>query len=394
MRIVFLTHYYPPEAGAPQARIAAVARGLAGRGHEVTVHTGFPNYPDGRIHAPYRNRPLQREEAGGVRVVRSAVYAAPNTGFVKRLANHLSFAVSALATGPAAGAADVVVVESPPLFTAGAAVPYAAAKRAGLVVNVADRWPASAVELGMLRNKSAIRAASALEERIYRAADVVTVPTRGLERDLGGLPVATGKVMRIGPAVDLERFDPAPPERRGAPLRVLYAGTVGLAQGLETLLEAAALAGPERVQVRIAGGGASAEAVARAAPANVEVLGVVEPDGIPALYREAEAAVVLLRDLPIFAGALPTKIAEAMAAGRPVIVAARGEAAEFTTAAGAGIAVPPEDPQQLATAFHRLQAARSIGERMGAAGRALAEHELGREASLDHWERALGRAAS
>ena len=119
MRVTLLTHYYPPEVGAPQARLSALARGLSRRGVEVTVHTGFPHYPDGVIQPPYRNRPWLTEDENGVRVVRSAVYPAPNRGFGRRIANHVSFAFSALATAPAAGPADAVIVETPPLLLAG-----------------------------------------------------------------------------------------------------------------------------------------------------------------------------------------------------------------------------------------------------------------------------------
>src|SRR5262245_60783056 len=120
MRVTLLTHYYPPEVGAPQARLSALARGLSRRGVEVTVHTGFPHYPDGVIQPPYRNRPWLKEDADGVRVLRSAVYPAPNRGFGRRIANHVSFALSALASSPAGGAADAVIVETPPLLLAGA----------------------------------------------------------------------------------------------------------------------------------------------------------------------------------------------------------------------------------------------------------------------------------
>src|SRR3954451_17355612 len=127
VRAVFLTHYYPPEAGAPQLRIAALAGGLAGHGWDVCVHTGFPHYPVGRVLAPYRNRPLLRERGpGGEAIVRSAIYPTANRGFARRLLNHASLAASALATAPASGAADVVVAESPPLFTAAAGAVYAA----------------------------------------------------------------------------------------------------------------------------------------------------------------------------------------------------------------------------------------------------------------------------
>ena len=214
MRALFLTHYFPPEVGAPQTRIAALAGGLRERGIEVTVHTGFPNYPDGRIAPPYRNRPLRRERAAdGTRIVRSAVYAAPNAGFARRVANHTRFAASALLTAPAAGAADVVVAESPPLFLAGAAVAYARAKRAPLVLNVADLWPDSAVAIGALSGRRSIAAARALEDWAYRHAAAITVPTEGMAERLEARPSAAGRAVHMPPAVDVERFAGLPRRR-------------------------------------------------------------------------------------------------------------------------------------------------------------------------------------
>ena len=233
MRVTILTHYYPPEVGAPQARLSALAARLSGRGAEVTVHTGFPHYPDGVIAAPYRNRRRLEEWEGPVRIVRTLVYPAANRGFARRLADHLSFAASAIAGARGSGPADVVLVETPPLFTAGAGVLHARRLRAPLVLHVSDRWPASAVELGALSNRRAIAMAEALERWCYRHAAAIVVPTDGLASDLERLPEAHGKVHRLGPAVDIERFLPGPP-RAGASgaLRVLYAGTLGLAQGV------------------------------------------------------------------------------------------------------------------------------------------------------------------
>jgi glycosyltransferase involved in cell wall biosynthesis len=401
VRVTFLTHYYPPEVGAPQARIGALAAGLARGGDEVTVHTGFPNYPDGRIKPPYRNRPRTEETLDGVRVVRSAVFASPNTGFSGRLANHLSFSASALATAPTTGAAEVLVVESPPLFLAGAAIPYARLKRAGLVVNVADLWPDSAIELGALSSPGAIRAARALERAAYRASAAIACPTEGIAAVLAGRPESAGKEELLRPAVDLERFDPSPRPRGDGPLRVLYAGTVGMAHGLETLLDAAAeLEADGRgtaVEVTIAGDGAEAPALrdrlTATGPANVTMLGTRPREEVPGLYAEADVAVVLLRDRPIFEDALPTKLLEAMAAGRPLVLSAAGEAARLLEREGAGLVGRPEGPSERAAARRRLAADPEQRERLGAAGRAAAEREFGRGPWLERWRRVLERAA-
>jgi glycosyltransferase involved in cell wall biosynthesis len=418
MRLRILTHYFPPEVGAPQVRLAALAHGLARAGHDVTVHTGFPHYPDGAIKPPYRNRPLQIEQIDGVRVMRSWVYPAPNRGFGRRLANHASLAIAALAAAPLGGRADVLLVETPPLLLAAAAIAYARGKRARLVLNVADLWPDSAVEMGTLNSPRAIAAAQRLERAAYREAAAIACPTEGIFTALRERPESADKAALMRPAVDLDRFalrasdidhtrggsmSDAP---NGAPLRVLYAGTVGLAHGLDTLLDAAeALAGDGGAQrpnggapfaVTIAGDGAEAPALrarlANGGPAGVRMLGAVPAERIPELYAETDAAVVMLRDLPIFEGALPTKMLEAMAAGRPVVLAACGEAARLVEREECGVVVPPENPRALAEALTALAADPDRRAAMGAAGRRAAERDFGREAWLRRWEDLLTSA--
>jgi glycosyltransferase involved in cell wall biosynthesis len=400
MRVCFLTHYFPPEVGAPQTRIELVARTLAADGAAVTVHTGFPHYPDGGVKAPYRNRPWLTERRDGVSIVRSAVYPAANRGFAPRLLDHAAFAISALATARLTGPLDVVVAETPPLFTAAAGALYARAKGAAYVVNVADRWPASAVELGALRNPRAIATAEALERWVYRRADLILSPTEGIATTLAQLPDAAGKSRRVWPVVDLDRFDlgsPAPGDG-GAPLRVLFAGTVGLAHGLDVLVEASRLAGPEVVRTTIAGGGADDTRIRRLIRegdvSNVEMLGVVAADRVPALYRESDASAVLLRDLPIFAGALPTKMLEGMAAGRPLLLSARGEAARFVEATEAGLVVPPGDAAELAAAIRRLHGEPDLRRSLGTAGRAYAEAHFGRHRAAQEWGAQLEAAVT
>jgi len=393
MRVVLLTHYYPPEVGAAPARIAALAQGLADRGVRVTVHTGVPHYPSGTIAPPHRNRPLRVEREGDVRVVRSVVYPTPNRGLARRLANHAAFAAGALAACAASGPADVVVAETPPLFTAAAGVAYARLKRARLALNVSDLWPESAVELGAIGADTApARAASALARQCYRHAALIAAPTRGIVESLASRPEAAGRVVQVPPAVDLERFarlpDPAP--RADAPLRVLYAGTLGMAQGLSTLMQAAALAGRDVVQVTIAGDGPDApllrEQIAARGLDNVRLLGSVAPERVPELYAQADAGVVPLRDLPIFAGALPSKLFEVLAAGRPAILAAPagGEAAALIHDARAGLHVPPEDPDALAGAFRQLQTDPHEAVAMGRRGRLRAQ-DFDRAAAVDLW---------
>jgi glycosyltransferase involved in cell wall biosynthesis len=389
MRVTLLTHYYPPEVGAPQARLSALARGLSRRGVEVTVHTGFPHYPDGMIQPPYRNRPWRIEEDQGVTVVRSAVYPAPNRGFGRRIANHVSFALSSFATSPASGPSDAVIVETPPLLLAGSSIPYARTKGAALVVNVSDMWPDSAVALGTLRRPRMVNAARRLEHACYRASAAIVCPTRGIEAALEGLDAASGKVHRIPPSVDLELFPASPPRGNGT-FRVVYAGTVGMSQGVGTLMDAAELLdGQPDIEIVIAGDGAEGPDLRRRLAdgriRNVTMLGRVPHERIPELYAEADAAVVLLRDKPLFEGALPTKMFEAMSAGRALVLSAAGEAATLVDECSCGVVVPPERPGELAAALSELASDRQRAGKLGAAGRRVVVEGYSRERAFDRW---------
>jgi len=362
---------------------------LSRRGVEVTVHTGFPHYPDGVIQPPYRNRPWLTEEEGGVRVVRSAVYPAPNRGFGRRIANHVSFALSAVATARATGPADAVIVETPPLLLAGSSIAYSRAKAAALVVNVSDMWPDSAVALGTLRRPRMVSVARCLEHACYRAADAIVCPTRGIETALGELDEARGKVHRIPPSVDPELFPASPPRRNGA-FRVLYAGTVGMSQGVGTLMDAAELLDRNaEIEIVIAGDGAEGpelrRRLAQGGLHNVTMLGRVPHERIPQLYADADAAVVLLRDKPLFEGALPTKMFEAMSAARPLVLSAAGEAAMLVEEASCGVVVPPERPSELAAALTDLAGDRMRAGLLGEAGREAVVEAFSRERAFDRW---------
>src|SRR5690242_12621085 len=177
LRVVLLTHYFPPEVGAPQSRLFELAARTVAAGHQVTVITAFPNYPTGVIPRTYRGRFRVEEKMDGIRVIRTWVYATPNRGFVRRLLNHLSFALSSLTAARKLGRVDVFFVESPPLFIGLAALAYRRLKRAPFIFNVSDIWPQSAVALGALKNRLAIRLAEWFEMHLYRKAARVSVVT-------------------------------------------------------------------------------------------------------------------------------------------------------------------------------------------------------------------------
>jgi glycosyltransferase involved in cell wall biosynthesis len=393
MRLLFVTHYFHPEVGAPQTRILETARRLRARGHAVTVLTGMPHYPDGVVPDDYRRRLLVREDLDWISVVRTAGLAAPNRGFARRLADHATYAVTGVLASPLAGraGADAIIGETPPLFTAAAAVLIARARRTPLVLNVADLWPESAVQLGALENRAAIRAAEALERYAYRHAAMITVPTPGMRRTLLARGEPPEKVRHLPNAVDVERF-PVSPADTSTVLRVVYCGTVGMAQGVGTLIEAIRrLRGRGgQIELVIAGDGAerpALEALARSGGHDgVRFEGRIPRERVPGLLASADVTVLSLRDVPLFEDALPTKLLEYMAAGRPVVAAAAGEAAEVVAAAGAGLACRPEDPDDLARALETVAQDPEQRRAMGANGRRFVEERFSRAAFVERLE--------
>lgn len=390
-----MSHYFYPEVGAPQTRILETAQLLGDRGHEVTVLTGFPNYPDGVIPHAYRRHVFMRERIGEIRVMRSAVYPAPNRGFARRLVNHASFAGTSILASPLAGRPEVVIAESPPLFTAVSAVVIARTWRAPLVLNVADMWPESAVQLGALSDPRAIRLAEVLERFAYRHSAAITVPTAGMRATLLGRGEPGHKVVHLPNAVDPDRFAGDPPSGSDT-RRVIYCGTVGMAQGVGTLIDAAGeLANGQGYEFLIVGDGAEREALMRTASdrglTSVRFAGRVERGRVPGLIASADLAVLCLRDVPLFEDALPTKLLEYMAAARPVVAAAAGDVARLLERSNAGIACAPEDPAALAAGIREIGGDPARAQAMGANGRRYVQEHCSREAFVDKLEAIVRR---
>jgi colanic acid biosynthesis glycosyl transferase WcaI len=394
VRLLFVTHYFHPEVGAAPTRILELAGELASHGHEVTVLTGFPNYPDGVIPPSYRGRRFQVERLGDLRVVRTAVYPAPNRGVVRRLLNHASFALSAVASSRRAGRTDAVIVETPPLFTAAAGVVVARMKRAPLLLNVADLWPDAAIQFGVLRNRVAVGGAKRIERFAYRHADVIAVPTPGLQRVLRERGRPAEQVVLVPHGVDPARF-PHAGDARPVRRRVVYCGTIGMGHAVGILLEAARRleeAGEGHELLIVGDGAERRELEARAGRwglRGVTFAGRMPREQLPDLLATAEVTVATQRNLPLLADALSTKVLEYMAAARPVVAAASGWTAEVVADAEAGIVCPPEQPAALAEAIAGLTADPGRARAMGLNGRRYVEANLTRRVAVERIESAL-----
>ncbi|WP_376794699.1 glycosyltransferase family 4 protein [Thermogemmatispora sp.] len=384
--ILFLTLYYPPEKGAAASRISQYAEHLVQRGHQVTVLTTVPNYPSGVVPPEYRGHLLQEELRAGVRVVRIWSYTSPNRGFLRRILAHLSFGCLAPVLGArAVGRPDLLIVESHPLFNAIAGRLLARWKGCPYIFTVSDLWPESAVQLGVLRNRLLIRLAEWLEWSSYERARLVWVLTEGIRDQLLRRGLAAEKVFFLTNGVDTRKFFPRPQDeaRRQLgweePFTVLYAGTLGISHGLTTLLEAAEQLRPyPAIRIRLVGdGGAKPELLAEARRRGLENVIFMDPfphEQVPLLLAAADACLIMMRKLPLFEGALPCKMYEALACGRPILLAVDGEARRLAAEeAGAAVFVEPENPTALAQAIIRLYEEPALAQALSTRGRALAE---------------------
>lgn len=402
MRILLVTHYFPPESGAPQARLSEFARFWAEMGEDVTVITGVPNHPTGVVPREYRRMLRRQEEVDGYRVLRTWLYATRNAGVFRKTLSHLSFMFSSVLLGTRkSGGADVVVASSPTFFSALGAWVISRLKRARLVVEVRDLWPAIFVDLGVLRNRFVIRTLERIELWLYSVADAVVVVSEGFKADLVRRGVPPEKITTIFNGVDLERFAagvPADPQTRadlGASeddTLVLYIGAHGISHGLEAIVEAAKGLQGEQIVFAFIGEGAAKEKlierVTKLGATNVVNRPSVARDDVPRMIAAADICLVPLRDVPLFKSFIPSKMFEFLACGKAVVGSLQGEAAAILERAGA-VVVEPEQPAALAAAVASLAAHPKRREKMGRAGRAYVEIHFDRRDLADRYLKLL-----
>ncbi|MDE2482319.1 MAG: glycosyltransferase family 4 protein [bacterium] len=403
MRLLILTQYFAPEIGAPQARLAAIARELRVRGHAVEVVTAMPHHLAERTFPGYRGRLYVRESMDGITVHRSWVFAATGTG-VRRMASYLSFTLSCLIGLMRAKRPDAIFVESPPLFLSLPGWIFARLFGARLIFNVADLWPDSVRELGVLRGGPLLRAAELLERWTYARAAVVNAATDGIAsvlRERKG--VHPRKIVPLPNGIDVARFTPRPPDEvlvrdlglEGRPV-VLYAGTHGIAQGLLGVLEAAEELGDDALLLCIGAGPVKAAMQAFATQRglhNVRFLAPVPLDEMPRYLSLARASIVPLVRTPLMASARPSKIFPSLACGVPVIYSGEGESAALIERAQAGLVVPPEDPPALAQAIRRIVRDDALRARLAMNARNLAVERFAWSAIVGTWLAALANGS-
>jgi len=393
MKILFLSHYFPPEVNAPANRTYEHCREWVKNGHEVHVITCVPSHPLGVPFSGYRTRWYQRETRDGIVVHRVWTSLAANQGVFKRTLNFVSFVPTAVWRAIRLGRFDIIIGTSPQFFCAVATCLTAMLKRTPWIFELRDLWPDSITAVGAARAYMPMRILERIELFMYRHARAVVSVSRSFIANLAGRGIDRSKMAFVPNGVDLSFWSAGSRERGRAALGlderalvVSYVGTVGMAHDVGTILHAAALLREERPDIRfvIVGDGAELARLRDQAEAerldHVTFTGLVPRERIPDYLAASDISLVTLKHSDVFKTVLPSKMFESMAAARPIVLAVEGEARETLERSGGGIAVPPGNAGALADAVRRLAADEGRRREMGAAASRFVEQEFGRRA--------------
>lgn len=344
-RIIILTQYFPPEMGAPQSRLYETALGLKQLGWEIAIITALPNYPTGKIFPGYRGKLWVRELLDGLPVRRYWLYASNSKRAFPRILNMVSFSLSALGAvffmwrfRPA-----WLIAESPPLLTGLSGLLLSRSSGARFVLNVSDIWPLSAAELGALRTGGLLyRFLERLERFLYRRAYACMGQSQEITDHLTANGARRSWLFRNG--VDSNRFNRQNLARGKPPLKIVYAGLLGVAQGMLSLCKQLSF-DPGQFELHIYGTGAERTSIELYLQEN-EAKGIflhepVNRAEVPAMLAQYDLTLIPLVK-PIF-GAVPSKLYEAMAAGLPVLFAGGGEGARIVEKYKVGWTCNPSD---------------------------------------------------
>jgi len=387
MKILYVSQYFPPEMGAPAARASELARYWVKDGHEVTVLTGFPNHPTGVVSAEYRRRfrrLVMRENLRGVDVVRTWLFPFPNRKAYERMLNYSSFCASASTTGMFVSRPDVLIATSPQLLVGLCGWWLARIKRVPFVFEVRDLWPESLTAVGMGTSDSMLnRALGSVAGFLYKRSEHIVVVTPAFQEYLiRNWRVPPEKISVVENGVESDLFNP---QVTNSDLRrelgaegkfvVGYLGTMGMAHGLETVVQAATelQRTAPNVLFLMVGEGSDKERVINLARSqgltNMRFVGQQPREKVPEFISISDACLVLLKKAELFKTVIPTKMLEFMSCARPVILGVDGQARKIMDQAGAGVYVEPENAAALVHVITQLAANPLVRETLGRNGR-------------------------
>lgn len=369
MHILFLTDNFPPEVNAPASRTFEHCVEWVKAGHQVTVITGAPNFPKGRVFDGYRNRLWQQEVTADIRVIRVWTYIAANEGFAKRILDYLSYMLTSFIASLFVRRVDVVVGTSPQFFTVCAAYLAGFVKRVPWVFELRDIWPESIRVVGAMRASKVLDVLEKLELFLYGKASVIVSVTHAFRSSLIRRGVRGDKIHVVTNGVDATRFSPRAKDAEllkqlGLQGKFVagYIGTHGLAHALDTILDAAKSLkdSPDRDRFSfiLLGDGANKAALQRRAESeglnNVVFVDSVPKDQVVRYWSLLDASIIHLKRDELFTTVIPSKLFECMGMAIPVLHGVQGESAGIVEREDVGIVFQPENPEALIHALRRL----------------------------------------
>jgi len=408
VKILYVSQYFSPETGAPAARAAELAQYWVQDGHEVTVLTGFPNHPNGIVLPNYRGmlrRPVMREEISGVKVVRTWLFPFPNRKAHERMLNYSSFCVSAATTGMFLPRPDVLIATSPQLLVGLSGWWLARLKGAPFVFEVRDLWPESLVAVGMSNANSMLsRSLGSIAGFLYRRADHVVVVTPAFEDYLvRSWHVPAEKISVVENGVNTDLFSPRLDNVLRSELAidekfvVSYIGTMGMAHGLDTLVEVATelrQTAPEVLFLMVGEGADKARIIQFAGSrrlSNMRFINQQPREKVPEFISASDVCLVPLKKTELFKTVVPTKMLEFMSCARPVILGVDGQARRILDLAAAGIFVEPQNATALAQAIRKLATNPVLRETLGHNGRRYVVENFSRQQTAKTFLTVLGK---
>ncbi len=382
MRILIVSQYFTPEVGATQTRMHQFAKHLSSMGHSVRVVCEFPNHPEGVIPEEYEGQWVEKTRLDGFDVTRLWVRASPEKNFFSRLLFYFSFMFFPIFKMIFNGEKyDVVLATSPPLFVGAAGWVISFFKRAHFILDVRDLWPAAAIALGEISNPVVVKTAELMEGFLYRMASLIVVVTEGFRDYISKRGVGKDKMIWIPNGTVEEIFQPEEPDgelRKELGIEpddfvVTFAGNHGIAQGLDSVVEAAEMLRGEKIKFLFVGEGPVKSKLVRMVEkrdlSNVIFHSRVPLEEITRYLAISDATLVPLRDDDLFEMFIPSKMFDFLACGKPVLLSVRGEAREILKSSEGGMFVEPENPEDLKKKIEYFIEHPERTEEMGERGR-------------------------
>lgn len=371
-RILFLTDNFPPEVNAPASRTYEHAREWVGKGYAVTVITCAPNFPHGKVYEGYKNKPFSREETDGIKVIRVWTYITANEGFLKRILDYISFAVMAFFAGLWIRT-DIIVATSPQFFTAVAGRWLSFFKFRPWIMEVRDLWPESIAAVGAMNEGKIYKFLEWIELRLYKSAKKIVVVTDTFKRKISDRGIDASKIDVHKNGVILDLFEPRPkdkklmeanPQFEGKKV-FAYIGTHGMAHGLSFILNSLSILQKSIPQAHFLfiGEGAEKENLLKQAEelklTNVTFMPFVPKHEVVRYLSLMDVALVNLKKSDTFKTVIPSKIFEAAALQKPILLGLEGETKGIIESFNAGACFEPENQEEFITQCHAILNERS-----------------------------------